>query len=467
MKKLAIKVIDAVIFAFRHFIYRAYTKALLENENAKIIKQSKEFAILGYGGNISPKTFISHPRMVSIGNNVFVGGGGYFHTDGGLVIGDNTHISRDVVLYTSDHVHRGAISLPYDARRNHKGVTIGRNVWIGMRVSILPGVTIGDGAIIGLGTTVAKSVPSLSIIGQQPFRVLGERDINHYAKLEELRCYGASDGVRLILIDKFMEYNSLLCSKAKIFFVLGTGRSGTHSISSALDELDTVVCKHEARAILIQLSSQYLAGEITRNQAKEAITLMYSLVHFNLDLLYGESDQKFAPFVDLLAEIFTAAKFIWVIREPRAVISSTVGRGWFNDAEIEYSADFERMQSKQKLGGVFSQYRWNGLGIEKFDSSVNWNTISQFERNCWYWLVWNNMIHGQLKNMQEQRWIRVRLEDFSSDEILAFLGVDITSKFQVRVSNAAHYRRHEEWSNEEKTQYHSIVTPYLGALYHS
>jgi acetyltransferase-like isoleucine patch superfamily enzyme len=55
-------------------------------------------------------------------------------------------------------------------------------------------VTIGDGAIIGMGAVVAQDVPPLAVIGSQPNRVLKERDAAHYKALEREKAYSGMSG---------------------------------------------------------------------------------------------------------------------------------------------------------------------------------------------------------------------------------------------------------------------------------
>jgi maltose O-acetyltransferase len=64
-------------------------------------------------------------------------------------------------------------------------VVIGRNVWIGGNVIIIPGVSIGDGAIIAVGTVVTANVEPLAIVGNQPMRILKYREREHYEKLDQ------------------------------------------------------------------------------------------------------------------------------------------------------------------------------------------------------------------------------------------------------------------------------------------
>lgn len=131
------------------------------------------------------------PAGLQVGEHVRIGGGCIFHCGGGLSIGDNTQISRHVVIYSCNHNHRGA-AIPYDNTYILKPVTIGRSVWIGVGVHIRPGVTIGDGAIIGMGTVVTSDVPPGSIIVASPHAVLRPRDMMKFAELDRQgRHFGA------------------------------------------------------------------------------------------------------------------------------------------------------------------------------------------------------------------------------------------------------------------------------------
>lgn len=136
---------------------------------------------------------ITDKNNIKIGKNVHIGDNAFLRTEGGLTIGDNTHISRNLTVYTANHDYNGS-RLPYDDNFTYKSVVIGKNVWIGMNVNILPGVTIGDGAIVGMGCTVWRDISPLEIVGQDGLKVIKERDLNHYNKLEESGMYGGRGG---------------------------------------------------------------------------------------------------------------------------------------------------------------------------------------------------------------------------------------------------------------------------------
>ena len=91
-------------------------------------------------------------------------------------IGDYVLMGPDVVILTSNH-KSDRLDLPIGAQgmTDSRKVTIGNYVWIGQRVLIMPGVTIGDGCIIAAGAVETKDVPSYSVVGGVPARILKSR----------------------------------------------------------------------------------------------------------------------------------------------------------------------------------------------------------------------------------------------------------------------------------------------------
>lgn len=106
--------------------------------------------------------------LVKIGNNVAIGDRTEIHAGKNVSIGDNSIIAWDCCIMDRDyHKIEGDKELP-------KPVIIGKNVWIGCRVLILKGVTVGDGAVIAAGSVVTKDVPPCAVVGGNPARVLKE-----------------------------------------------------------------------------------------------------------------------------------------------------------------------------------------------------------------------------------------------------------------------------------------------------
>ncbi len=101
---------------------------------------------------------------------------------GKVNIGDHFHSGRECLIITDVHNYHGK-KLPYDETYIIKNVYIGNYVWIGTRVIILGGVTIGDGVIIQAGSVVTKDIPALAICGGHPAEVFSYRDKEHYYSL--------------------------------------------------------------------------------------------------------------------------------------------------------------------------------------------------------------------------------------------------------------------------------------------
>lgn len=131
--------------------------------------------------------------QIRLGYNVHIGSQSVIRAEGGLQIDDNTHISHSVTIYTVNHEYEGD-TLPYDNNLRSRPVRIGRNVWVGTKVIILPGSTIEEGAIIGAGSVVHGNISALSIIGSSPSVPIGSRDFDHYYALEHGKNFGGHDG---------------------------------------------------------------------------------------------------------------------------------------------------------------------------------------------------------------------------------------------------------------------------------
>jgi maltose O-acetyltransferase len=132
---------------------------------------------------IGPRVFIRAPEKMKIGDGVFIGANCHIDAIGGLQLGNCCALASNTTIITLEHHYRGAESIPWDEVRIIKPVVIEDYVWIGMNVSILPGVTIGEGAIIGLGAVVPKDVPPLAIVVGNPARIVKYRDKAEYYSL--------------------------------------------------------------------------------------------------------------------------------------------------------------------------------------------------------------------------------------------------------------------------------------------
>ena len=110
----------------------------------------------------------------AIGNNSGIGGNAHFY--GKVVIGNNVMMAPDCIIYVRNHESsRLDIPMCEQGSTEERPVVIGNDVWIGGRVIILPGVKIGDGAIIGAGSVVTKDVSEYDVVAGNPARVIKNR----------------------------------------------------------------------------------------------------------------------------------------------------------------------------------------------------------------------------------------------------------------------------------------------------
>ncbi|WP_417436012.1 acyltransferase [Idiomarina abyssalis] len=119
-----------------------------------------------------------------LGNNVNFNG---MEISGGgkVIIGSNFHSGPECLMISQNHNFNSGDAIPYDSTYIYKDIVIKDNVWLGSRVIVLAGVTIGEGAIIQAGSCVVSDIPDYGIAGGHPAKVFSYRDIEHYEKLKK------------------------------------------------------------------------------------------------------------------------------------------------------------------------------------------------------------------------------------------------------------------------------------------
>jgi len=144
----------------------------------------RQFKSLGANVQFSSGLDLSCPERIDVGNHVYIGPGALIAADGGLRIGDGVIIGPRVTILTSTHRYEGAEALPYDSVTLLRPVGSEGNVWMWAKVSLVPGVRIGEGAIVAMGAVVTRDVPAGSVVGGNPARVLKQRDMDHYERIK-------------------------------------------------------------------------------------------------------------------------------------------------------------------------------------------------------------------------------------------------------------------------------------------
>ncbi len=117
---------------------------------------------------VFPPFYSEFGKNLTLGEGVFINMGCRFQDAGGISIGDGTLIGHGSTLTTLNH----SVDPARRADMEPAPVVIGRNVWLGAGVTVVPGVTIGDGAVIGGGAVVTRDVPADAIAAGVPARVI-------------------------------------------------------------------------------------------------------------------------------------------------------------------------------------------------------------------------------------------------------------------------------------------------------
>ncbi len=107
-------------------------------------------------------------KNITLGKRVFINSGCKFQDQGGVVIGDACLIGHNTVLATLNH----DLAPSRRADMHPAPIVIGRNVWLGVNVTVLPGVTIGDDAVVAAASVVTKDVPEKTVVVGSPARVV-------------------------------------------------------------------------------------------------------------------------------------------------------------------------------------------------------------------------------------------------------------------------------------------------------
>ncbi len=183
MKKIIKKIILKVCFGNRftrkgvHFGKGSYIREHAQIGGGKHIRLGNHTRISAYG-RLQCFEFISGEKfkpLLNIGDNVFIGRNVTISCSNRIDIGENTMITGYVFICDSNHGMNPSDDKRYEAQKMlRKTVSIGRNVFIGEKAMILPGVSIGDNCIIGAGSVVTKSFGNNLMIVGNPARAIKE-----------------------------------------------------------------------------------------------------------------------------------------------------------------------------------------------------------------------------------------------------------------------------------------------------
>ena len=144
--------------------------------------RTKDLGACGEDVTLEIPVRIRHPERVFLGSHIGIRGNlKVLNDQGSLYIKDHVEIAADLTVIPYNHTLQPPIDKFQDDCHKCKigdcihDVTIEEDVWIGTRVTILAGVTVGRGSIIGAGGVLTKSIPPYSIAAGNPCRVIRKK----------------------------------------------------------------------------------------------------------------------------------------------------------------------------------------------------------------------------------------------------------------------------------------------------
>ncbi len=118
-----------------------------------------------------------HPQTgyIRVGKNVYIGTGSTLFGHKGLEIGDDCLLAQNITLTPYSHVFDDPTQIIYKQGGHSKKVTIGRDCYLGMGVCVMYSGDVGEGSVVGAGSTVVKSIPPYSVAVGSPAKVIKKR----------------------------------------------------------------------------------------------------------------------------------------------------------------------------------------------------------------------------------------------------------------------------------------------------
>lgn len=122
-----------------------------------------------YGAPLPPRLATGPEGEIRLGDRVMLNYGVEIYAARSVLLGDDVQIGDMSAVYDTDF-HQVEEGSPV----NVAPVEIGANVWLGRQVIVLPGVTIGDHAVVAAGSIVTRDVPPRTLVAGNPARVVRE-----------------------------------------------------------------------------------------------------------------------------------------------------------------------------------------------------------------------------------------------------------------------------------------------------
>lgn len=214
------------------------------------------------------------------------------------------------------------------------------------------------------------------------------------------------------------------------FFIVSSGRSGTQMLEKLLGSYSNVEMYHEYCCNDVQpLGVKYTLGIIDIN---DALLILEKLHGKSINLsdkeFWGDSSNKLSWLIPVLNKLFPNSKFIHLIRDGRKVVSSfynKLGDECYDDVSTEILQNWIDNPTVNTEPPPEKKYWWN---VAKPNSNKKFRNYNQFQRICYHWKSVNKVIDYDLRDIEKNRKISIKLEELVTDEsklkqLIKFIGL--------------------------------------------
>ena len=163
---VTLETLSALVFALpRYFLFNYIKATYLRSLGASVGRR-----VIFY-----PGLWISTGRNLRISDDVDLACQVLITSDGGVSIGARTLIGYRTSILSTNHIVPNSRERIFESGHKKKPICIGNDVWIGANCTILAGVRIGEGAVVGAGSVVTKDVAPYQIVGGNPAKLIRSR----------------------------------------------------------------------------------------------------------------------------------------------------------------------------------------------------------------------------------------------------------------------------------------------------
>lgn len=177
-------------------------------------------------------------------------------------------------------------------------------------------------------------------------------------------------------------------------FILSTGRTGTKTLSRLLDLSSDIDAFHEPYPQLLE-ARKTARWEVYDNPSKYHNIFLRSRGAAlwkaqRRGVLYAETSARMTFFAPVIAELLPKARFIYIHREPTAIIRSGMRRGWY----VDHPADYARISP-----------------VDGEEANAGWDQWTPFEKTCWYWDAYNRFALHFCSRIDASRMLTIQARE--------------------------------------------------------